>query len=196
MLIYKVTNTINDKIYIGQTIRTLKLRKQQHLNRVANGSDFHFHNALRKYGNDKFIWDILDTAETQEELDKKEQYWIKTLRAMDYDVGYNLREGKENGRLSEESKAKIRQAAIGRKASAATKLKMSLSKIGEKNSFYGKKHTAVTKAAISKTKTGVHTGKPWNKGIKYSEERIRPMSANAKKGWAKRKVGITIRDYE
>ena len=78
MYIYKITNIQNNKVYIGQTIRPIKDRLNRHINDALNNVlDTHFARAIRKYGKDSFTIEQIDTASNQEELNKKEQYWIK-----------------------------------------------------------------------------------------------------------------------
>lgn len=59
-MIYKVTCKITGKIYIGQTTQSLAQRKREHTSRSKKGSNTYFHNAIRKYGKDSFIWEVLD----------------------------------------------------------------------------------------------------------------------------------------
>lgn len=76
-IIYKAVNTINGKIYIGQTIRNLEIRKYFHKYDSLNGmSDLVFHRAIRKYGWDNFDWQIIDKCYNIDELNDKEVYWI------------------------------------------------------------------------------------------------------------------------
>lgn len=88
MIVYKITNTINGKVYIGQTINTLEKRFNRHktdaLNNILNT---HFARAIRQYGIDAFAAEIIDTAKTQEELTEKEQYWIHFYNSVQ--EGYN-----------------------------------------------------------------------------------------------------------
>ena len=78
MWIYKITNIQNNKVYIGQTIRPVNDRFRRHMNDAMNNIlDTHFARAIRKYGKDNFIIEVIDTADSQEELTYKEQYWIK-----------------------------------------------------------------------------------------------------------------------
>ena len=72
MIIYKITNKINSKVYIGQTIHTLNYRKNQHLKCARNYIDNCrlLNKALRKYGFDNFKWEIIDETSNQEELNK------------------------------------------------------------------------------------------------------------------------------
>ena len=76
MWIYKITNIQNNKVYIGQSIRPINQRFQRHINDALNNIlDTHFARAIRKYGKENFIIKEIDTANTQEELNEKEQYW-------------------------------------------------------------------------------------------------------------------------
>ncbi len=78
MWVYKITNIQNNKVYIGQTIRPIEQRFNRHINDALNNIlDTHFARAIRKYGKNNFKIEIIDMAQTQDELNKKEQYWIK-----------------------------------------------------------------------------------------------------------------------
>jgi len=89
VIIYKVHNKLNGKIYIGQTSSDIKQRVCEHL--MIGGSPV-FHKALKKYGIENFDASVIDTAENREELNEREKYWIKF-----YDCkapnGYNLSDG-------------------------------------------------------------------------------------------------------
>ncbi len=93
-IIYKATNKINNKIYIGQTIKTLEERIYHHVYRANHSLDIthtHFINAIRKYGEENFIWEVIDKGENQEELNEKEIYWIKYYNSVNN--GYNIQDG-------------------------------------------------------------------------------------------------------
>lgn len=95
-IIYKVTNQLNNKVYIGQTIQTLSERKNKHYYKARHeesNTKTHFLNALRKYPEEDFIWVVIDKADTQEELDKKEKYWIEYYNSVE--EGYNTKDGGE-----------------------------------------------------------------------------------------------------
>jgi len=64
MIIYKVTNEINNKIYIGQTVNSLDKRKSQHKADSNNKKKLirYFYLAINKYGFDCFQWEILTEA--------------------------------------------------------------------------------------------------------------------------------------
>lgn len=112
-IIYKITNKINGKIYIGQTIRSFKERYD---GKIENTKNRHLKRAIEKYGSDAFeVDEQLDTAETKEELDEKEQYYINIYGSDQRDKGYNIMSGGSRGKQAEESKKLISEAQLGEK---------------------------------------------------------------------------------
>ena len=90
MFIYKITCLKNNKIYIGQTTKTIEERFAQHKNAaIKNLLNTHLCNAMKKYGVDNFIIEQIDTANTQEELTEKEYYWINYYETTNPKIGYN-----------------------------------------------------------------------------------------------------------
>ena len=65
MIIYKIVNCVNGKIYIGQTIQKLERRMYSHFNRHTKTC---ISKAIQKYGKENFKYEIIDTAKTREEL--------------------------------------------------------------------------------------------------------------------------------
>jgi group I intron endonuclease len=109
MYIYKITNVINDKIYIGQTIQSnAKMRWYSHVADARGGKPGHLYNAIRKYGVDNFVWQIIDTANSIEDLNLKEQHWLEKLR--ETNEVYNLRTAGNNKLHSEESKLRMSES--------------------------------------------------------------------------------------
>lgn len=76
MIIYKATNKVNGKSYIGQTIQTIQRRAYCHKLNAINGSKTYFHNAIRKYGFDSFVWQVIEICQSKEELDEMEFHYI------------------------------------------------------------------------------------------------------------------------
>ena len=88
MEIYKITNLVNDKVYIGQSARGVRERFTRHIHdAMSERLDTHFARAIRKYGPENFVVEVIDTADTQEELNRKEQYWIREYDSVHH--GYN-----------------------------------------------------------------------------------------------------------
>ena len=116
--IYKHTNLLNGKCYIGQTKQTDLTR------RWTGGSGYRecirFSRAIKKYGWSGFAHEILETGLTKEEADAKEIYYIKKFRSNERGYGYNIREGGHNcGTLSPEGRAKIVRCSSGATAPVA-----------------------------------------------------------------------------
>lgn len=132
MWIYKITNIQNNKCYIGQSIRPVEQRFNRHLKDAINNKlDTHFSRAIRKYGPDNFIIEEIDTAENQDELNQKEQYWIRYYDSVKN--GYNETDAIEKcggntyqSKTEEEMliiKEKIRNTKLGSKNPMARKIK-------------------------------------------------------------------------
>ena len=109
MHIYRITNVINNKMYIGQTIqKNPKMRWYDHCARTRNGQNNHLYNSMRKYGVENFVWEVIDSASTIEELNLKEQQWLDEYRKIT--EVYNLREAGNNKTHSEQSKQKMKES--------------------------------------------------------------------------------------
>ena len=97
--IYKITNTVNGKIYVGKTEETVERRFYEHKLSVKTGKkQSKLYSAMKHYGVDNFIVEEIDSASDSEELCKKEIAWIKKLNSRDSNVGYNVSEGGNGGR--------------------------------------------------------------------------------------------------
>lgn len=94
MLVYKITNIVNNKLYIGVTVRTLHNRWIRHKSSATTGSMSPIHRAIRKYGDDKFIIEELCTVNTITELKDKECELIALFKTYgNPTVGYNATRG-------------------------------------------------------------------------------------------------------
>lgn len=88
MEIYKITNLVNNKVYIGQSARGVRERFNRHIQDAISGRlDTHFARAIRRHGPENFVVEIIDTADNQDELNQKEQYWIRKYDSIKH--GYN-----------------------------------------------------------------------------------------------------------
>jgi len=110
MIVYLVTNIINNKQYVGYTTKTLEERKKTHLYKSNSKTSSHyfylFKKALRKYGVENFKWEIIFQCNSLTECQEKEKYFIKKYNTISPN-GYNLTEGGNGGIQSDETKEKI-----------------------------------------------------------------------------------------
>lgn len=95
MYVYKITNTVNNKIYIGITSRTVEERFYEHKYRITERIHLHLYASMQKYGADKFTVSILESSNTLEELFKQERFWISKLNSNNPSFGYNNTNGGE-----------------------------------------------------------------------------------------------------
>ena len=72
--IYKYTNLINGKVYVGQTKQTLEQRDYKH--QIQLNDNTYFHRAIKKYGRKNFSLELIEDNIPFHELDKKEKYYI------------------------------------------------------------------------------------------------------------------------
>lgn len=89
MIIYCYKNTVNDKVYVGQTIKPMKRRDEVHRAAVKAGSQLAFHCAVRKHGWDAFNLGILYHAKSIEELNAMETFFIFIHQSHLPENGYN-----------------------------------------------------------------------------------------------------------
>ena len=99
--IYKITNLINNKCYIGRS-KNIQERWNEHCresslpqtiwDRNARGEQTYFHKALRKYGKEAFSFEIIEQC-LEEELNEREIYWIAYYDSTDPEKGYNTTKG-------------------------------------------------------------------------------------------------------
>jgi group I intron endonuclease len=103
--IYCLHNSCNNKIYIGQTVKSISKRMGSEGCGYRNCR--HLYKALTKYGCENFYYEILVIAFSLEEANELEQYFIEKYDAANIDIGYNLKLGGANGKCSQETKDKI-----------------------------------------------------------------------------------------
>lgn len=202
-IIYKLINTINGMIYIGQTWKSL-------IDRIDNGRGYancaRLHNAINKYGVQNFKYEVLTVCGTQYTADYWEIYFIDKYDSRNLKIGYNLKTGGSAGKHSLETKEKMAKSHIGintwmkgkkfsletriklsnslmgknvgKKASIETRQKLSAAKLGNPSPFKGKTQSEESRARMSKSRIG-NTNR---KGKKASFETRAKMSKSSKSG--------------
>ena len=125
-VIYVITNLLTGMKYVGQTTRSVKERFGEHMK-----SDFLIGRAIRHYGVENFMVEVIEECATPEQLNERERFWIAFFNCMAPN-GYNLTDGGKQGALpSAESRKKMSDAKTGVKRSPETVARMSESQKGK-----------------------------------------------------------------
>lgn len=178
--IYKITNQINGKIYIGK-------HSTDNLDDGYMGSGILICKAEQKYGIENFTKEYLAFCDTEEKLNWFEKFYIKKYKARE--VGYNLTDGGDGHLgfiMTEETKQKLSEANKGKTLSEETKQKLRKPKTEEtkqkiSEAKKGKTFSEEHKQKISEAKKGKTRSeetkqkisdamKAWNKGKKLIEQ--------------------------
>lgn len=181
--LYIVYNDINDKVYVGITVRKVHRRFHEHIYAAeAEKDNFQFHKAIRKYGSQNFHVDCLLSGIPIERLPLFEKACISRFNS--YKCGYNSTPGGDGTgkEVTDEFRQKISElhkgktpwnkgvpmpdwlkekllaTHIGKKHSEETRKKMSKARVGRKP-MLGKHHSEETRKRISKALKGKQ---PWN----------------------------------
>lgn len=135
MLIYKITNLIDGKVYIGQTIKSLTNRWTGH---CTTNNCRYLKSAIDKYGKENFTIEEIDGANSLSELNYLEQHYIYMHNSLAPN-GYNLRFGGDNSPHNEETKKKIGEANSRRIWKEESKNKISKAHTGKQGPRKGQK---------------------------------------------------------
>ena len=101
--IYKITNKINNKIYIGKTTRNPEVRWKEHIRDSKNNknnkknNNILLYNAFNKYEIDNFSFEVI-TEEKNEKLNEKEKKYIQLYNSFSRQNGYNITDGGDGGK--------------------------------------------------------------------------------------------------
>lgn len=136
--IYIITNILNNKVYIGQTLYP---KKRWITHKTCKSSKLYIDRAIKKYGVNKFSFEILVNCQSQENANNMEIFFISKFDSCNKSYGYNIKYG---GKVSsgwhhtKETKYKISKSETGKIVSLETKSKMSSSqktRIRSRNEF-------------------------------------------------------------
>ena len=150
MIVYSHTNKVNGKVYVGRTTRSFEIRWKEHVY-DSYIPIYPFHKAIKKYGPEAFIGEILCECFSLEELNRKELEFAEKLNAF-VPYGYTCRAGTGVGTLREETKKKLselnsgdKHPKFGKKDSVETKLKKSLALRGKPKSEEHRRKVSIAK---------------------------------------------------
>ena len=139
--IYQIRNIVNNKIYVGSGADLFR-RKRQHFYELRKGRhNKHLQRSFNKYGEEKFVFEIIEYIDNVNDLLDHENYWIKKLKANNPEFGYNARA--------------IAQNNLGLKHTKETKEKLSKIFIGRPSGNFGRKHSEESRRKMSKTRMNI-----------------------------------------
>lgn len=193
MVIYKITNVINNKVYIGQTTKCPKIRFKCHCKNKRYKSIIK--KAIDKYGKDNFKLEVIDKADNIDGLNELERYYIWKYQSANKKYGYNIEFGGKNSILSKETRLKISKSKTGKKINRSKGQELGI--IKARNACkkpiiclnINKTYLSITDAAneLNLRKTGINavlTGKCDQTGgykFKYVDEKLNKKADNFKK---------------
>lgn len=172
--VYRITNTVNNKKYIGITTQGILDRFRKHQVEANNGSERYLCKAFRKYGIESFKIEFLDNAESYEELLKKEIYYIGKEDTLAPN-GYNMTLGGEGAlgrKHTVEAKQKISEKRKGFKYSDEEKERIRQKSL-EISYWKGKKLPEETRKKISESKKGKKLSEETKEKRKYIYENMK-----------------------
>lgn len=144
--IYLLKNSENAKVYVGQSVH-IKQRVYEHRKSAKRGDKSHLYDAMRKYGVDAFVCEVLEEC-TPEQLDEKEAIWMDFYECLNSDSGYNYMPAGQRGRVMDAAmRAKLSELSKGYKHTEEALEKM-------RAASTGKTHSDETKAKISQANLG------------------------------------------
>jgi group I intron endonuclease len=190
MIIYKITNKVNNKIYIGKSLYD---------DESYMGSGLSINNALKKYGKENFIKETIEICEDQKTLNERERFWIKKYNSTSREIGYNIAEGGNGGNTRQgydENKMELYYKKLSEGVSNSVRYQ----------EFVEKRKGTKNPKISSKLKELYSKGiiKPWNLGLETSQQtkikisqknKGKKMSQDAKRKISESKfVGVLMMD--
>ena len=151
--IYKITNCINQKSYIGLTVNDAETRFKKHISMIYSNGCSALYAAFKKYGVENFIVETICVSNNKKELMSLEKHYISESNTVSPN-GYNLTSGGENCKVTDETKRKISKTLKGRKIKWAEKVSSSVKKLWE-DEEYRKKQTEQRKQKRGKYRDGI-----------------------------------------
>ena len=180
-VIYRITNTVNNKIYIGQTTREINERINEYKRGYRENHYFNQYllNSFNKYGFDCFIFEVIDNANSIEELNEKEINYIAQYNSTDRNLGYNIESGGRNSKPSEETLIKMSESHKGIKQTEDW-INKRIAKIGTEDAKkYGKEKTDEERTYLS-----INSPKFWQGKVRDEETRKKISETKLKQGFS------------
>lgn len=179
--IYLIRNTLNGKVYVGQSVH-VRIRWRQHRRCARQGHKSHLYDAIRKYGEDVFVHELLEAC-APEQFDGREAYWMDQYDCRNPEKGYNLMPAGQCGRVMDAAtRERLSLKMRGRKRDPEV-----VRRVAEK--IRARKRGDETKAAAERT------GKKSRAELAAaSKARWLSLTADERKAYAAQRRGYTHTD--
>lgn len=168
-VVYCIENIVNNKKYIGQTIQPLETRWKEHWTHTKH-YDFPLYRAMRKYGIKNFTIRIIDEADSENELNSKETYWIHNMNTL-CPHGYNALDGQPGNSkiICKETRDKLAQVLVERWKNPEYREKMIAATTGKRRKPFteeqikklSESHKGKTLSESQKQKIGEQSKRLW-----------------------------------
>ena len=149
--LYKITNLLNGRVYIGQSYSEIE-RWRQHKYAARSSPRQYIDCAIKKYGVINFIYEVIAVSLTQEDGHLTEIELIKQYNSRDRNFGYNISPGGDE--IWNKGLPKEQHPMYGKRHSIESRKKMSEALSGENHPLYGKSHVPATIEKMSLVKLG------------------------------------------
>lgn len=199
-VVYKITNKINNKIYIGQTIQSIENRFNGHCSQPNVHKKMPIAWAIKKYGKENFKIEVIYYAKNKNDLNEKEMYYINFYNSRKKDIGYNISTGGSAGnnycasirKKSNDHCQKISKSKKGKKQDLCVVLKhASMAKDPIPTGYIYKKRKNKSIKQIKKSESKIKEKNPMYgiRGEKHKKS-IKIISINLKSGLISEILGI------
>lgn len=172
MVIYKITNKVTGKIYIGQTIQTLHDRWREHVTTIKCRL---LAEAIRENGRNAFVIESIARCDSKDEMNSREEYYIKLFKSR-HPFGYNLNAGGYSNKKHEDTKKINRDSQLGKSnlnEFQKKKISTSLTK------FYADRKNRKMSSMVQKTRVRILCHQ---NGMKYDSIRQLARELNLHRG--------------
>lgn len=179
MYIYRIYNDVNDKNYIGQTVKSLEYRMNLHKNSMVSGHMQPLYVAMREIGFDKFHIELLQEASSLDDLNALEIKYIETYDSVNN--GYNVQHGGHCARVMDKPEVKEKHLKSMRSVEVRDKISGSMKESYKKRGGPSKehrKHLSESKKELYSSPKGDITRAKFRESFKLSPEHAEALASS------------------
>ena len=179
MYIYRIYNDVNDKSYIGQTVKSLEYQMSLHRNSMVTGQTQPLYVAMRELGWDNFHIELIQEAKSLEELDELEVYYIQEYNSIEN--GYNVQHGGKCARVMDDFSVQEKHLKSMRSVEVRSKISSSMKASYIRRggpSEEHRKHLSESKKALYASEKGDEVRRKFRESFKLSEKHAEALRSS------------------